>query len=100
LPLLRDEVRIDGADRTTALVTIGDARAVSTLAVLGVRPAAKAEPDEFELHGEGRLLRLLAGDAAKDATRLERAEHLYLHALATPLASTCAGGFEAGRSRL
>jgi urease accessory protein len=87
LPLLRDEVRIDGADRTTALVTIGDARAVSTLAVLGARPEAEAELDELELHGEGRLLRILVGDAAKDAARLERAERLYLHALATtPLA--------------
>jgi hypothetical protein len=80
-------VRIDGADRTTALVTIGDARAVSTLAVLGARPEAEAELDELELHGEGRLLRILVGDAAKDAARLERAERLYLHALATiPLA--------------
>jgi urease accessory protein len=80
-PLLRDEVRIDGADSTTALVALGDARAVSTLAVLGVRPAAEPEPDEFELHGEGRLLRILAGDAGELAARLERAERLYLEAL-------------------
>jgi urease accessory protein len=80
-PLLRDEVRIEGADRTTALVALGDARAVATLAILGVRPAAEAEPDELELHGEGRLLRILAHDAGEIAIRLERAERLYLEAL-------------------
>jgi urease accessory protein len=80
-PLLRDEVRIDGTDPTTTLVALGDARVVSTLAVLGVRPAAEPEPDEFELHREGRLLRILAGDAAKAATRLARAEGVYIAAL-------------------
>jgi urease accessory protein len=81
LPLLRDEVRIDGADSTTALVSLGDARVVSTLAVLGIRPATKAEPDEFELHHEGRLLRILASNAAEAATRCARAERLYTAAL-------------------
>jgi urease accessory protein len=80
-PLLRDEILIDGADRTTALVALGDARAVATLAILGVRPAAEAQPDEFELHGEGRMLRLLARDAGELAARLERTERVYLRAL-------------------
>jgi urease accessory protein len=80
-PLLRDDVRVDGADSTTALVALGQARAVSTLAVLGVRPAVEAEPDEFDLHGPGRLLRILAGDAGKLAPRLDRAERVYLEAL-------------------
>jgi urease accessory protein len=80
-PLLRDEVRIDGTNPTTALVALGDARAISTLAILGVRPIAEAEPDEFELHCEGRLLRILAGDAGKLAARLERAERLYIESL-------------------
>jgi urease accessory protein len=80
-PLLRDEVRIDGSESTTALVALGDARAVATLAVLGVRPAAEADPDEFELHGAGRLLRIPARDAGEIAARLERAERLYVAAL-------------------
>jgi urease accessory protein len=80
-PLLRDEVAIDGANSTTALVTIGDARAVATLAILGVRPASEAEPDELELHGEGRLLRILARTAGELPARLERAERVYLGAL-------------------
>jgi urease accessory protein len=80
-PLLRDEVLIDGVDRTTAPVALGDARAVAMLAILGIRPNVQAEPDEFELHREGRLLRVLAGDAGELATRLERAERLYLSAL-------------------
>jgi urease accessory protein len=80
-PLLRDEVRIDGDDATTDLVALGDARAVATLAVLGVRPSDEPELDELELHGEGRLLRILARDAASLATRLDRAERVYLDAL-------------------
>jgi urease accessory protein len=77
-PLLRDEARVDGTDPTTAVVALGDARAFATLAALGVRPAAEAEPDELELHGDGRLLRILARDAGGIATRLERAERAYL----------------------
>lgn len=80
-PLLRDEVRVDGADPTTELVALGGARAVATLALLGARPAAGPEPDELELHGEGRLVRIPARDPRVVPSRLERAERVYVGAL-------------------
>jgi len=80
-PLLRDHVRIVGTDPTTALLAMGDARVLSTLALLGVRPDVDARPDEFDLEREGRLLRVLADDTAKAATRRAQAERLYMAAL-------------------
>jgi urease accessory protein len=80
-PLLRDTVAVDGADKTAAPVALGGARAFSTLAALGVRPADEPAPGELDLHGVGRLLRLLSAGAAALAAPLEQAERRYLEAL-------------------
>jgi urease accessory protein len=85
MPLLHDEIRIDGREQATAAVLDG-AAAFGSLALLGVEPDDAADPDELRLAGPGRVLRVLAPEAATLRTRLAAAEDAWWMALAEPAA--------------
>jgi urease accessory protein len=67
--LLHDEVTVDAAVGSPAV--LGDARAVGSLALLGL--ALPLDPDELALAGPGRLLRVSGRDAAALRRRLDAA---------------------------
>ena len=76
-PLLRDRVRIDETSRRSP-VELGGAAVYSSLALLGTRPAEQPRHDELDLAGPGRLLRVLARDAAEAELRTRPAEARFL----------------------
>lgn len=76
-PLLRDRVRIDEASRSSP-VGLDGAGVFASLALLGARPAQEPGAGELDLAGEGRLLRLLANDAAEAEQRRRPLEARYL----------------------
>ena len=82
-PLLRDRVLIDERCRSS-WVGLDGAAVYSSLALLGARPARDPGPEEFELAGNGRLLRLLAEDAAEAERRRRPVEARYLAELQPP----------------
>jgi hypothetical protein len=62
---------------------LAGARAFASLALLGIVPNERIDPDELDLAGPGRVLRALAADAASLRARIEPAEAAYLRELAT-----------------
>jgi urease accessory protein len=78
-PLLRDGLRVNGAERTTA-VAVGGARHVGTVALLGATPDASV-PDVMALAGPGAIARGLADDGAALTTQLSPALRAFLNQL-------------------
>jgi urease accessory protein len=83
-PLVHDAVRIDrGEVMSSSPAVLAGARAFASLALLGIVPNERIDPDELDLAGPGRVLRALAADAASLRARIEPAEAAYLRELAT-----------------
>ena len=76
-PLLRDRVCIEEASRRSP-VGLAGAGVYASLALLGVRPADRPCDGELDLAGPGRLLRVLALDAAGAELRVGPAEARFL----------------------
>jgi urease accessory protein len=81
-PLLHDGVEIDasGIARSSGAILAG-ARAFGSLALLGLDGPAQTIPGELRLAGPGRVMRVLAPDAAALSAALEEPECNYRAAL-------------------
>jgi urease accessory protein len=80
--LLHDAVEIDdGAVAASSPAVLAGARASASLALLGIAPNERADPDELALAGPGRVLRALAPDAASLRALVAPVEAAYLRAL-------------------
>jgi urease accessory protein len=87
-PLLHDAITIDrDAVIASSPAVLDGNRAFGSLALLGATSAEAVDRDELALAGPGRVLRVLAGDAATLRARLAPAELVYLGALAPQTSS-------------
>ncbi len=86
VPLLRDALEIRAGSRASP-VELDGARALASLALLGLEPDGPAPPGEMALAGPGRLWRALAPDAAELVRALAPAEAAYRAHLDAPRSS-------------
>jgi urease accessory protein len=83
--LLHDEVQLSEQASTASAAVLDGASAFGSLALLGLRPARSADPEELELAGPGRVVRALAPEAATLRARLAGAESAWLDDLRSPV---------------
>jgi urease accessory protein len=83
--LLHDAVEVDdGAVGASSPAVLSGARVFAALALLGIAPPERFDPDELALAGPGRVLRALAQDTASLRARVALVEAAYLRALEAP----------------